>query len=111
MNRKSRGQPLSLLLLMASWAYLGAWAWRRCPDLRIDFGDNLYIAWQLSLGRVLYRDIAWLYGPLSTHLDALVFRLAGPGLGRLLWLNLALVGAVALVVGGGWAGCSTPPWA
>jgi len=50
------------------------------PDPLIDFGEGLYIAWQLSEGQVLYKDIFYVYGPLSIYLYALWFHLFGLGI-------------------------------
>ncbi len=59
--------------------FVGLWAltYRRWTDVVVDFGRELYVAWRLAEGDVLGRDIAWFSGPLSVHVNALVFRLAG----------------------------------
>ena len=45
------------------------------PDALIDFGRELYVPWQLTLGKVLYRDVQSYYGPLSPYINALWFKL------------------------------------
>lgn len=72
-----------------------AWSWRRWPDALIDFGLQLYVPWRLAEGEVLYRDVAYLNGPLSSYLHAALFRLLGPGMLVLALANVALVGVVA----------------
>ena len=50
-------------LLLASGILMANLSWLKWPDLVIDFGEQAYIAWQLSEGAVLYRDIVYFYGP------------------------------------------------
>jgi hypothetical protein len=62
----------------------------------IDFGQQLYNAWQLSEGAVLYRDISCLYGPLSQYFNAGIFRIFGSGLIVLAIANLAIFAAISI---------------
>jgi len=79
-------------LLMASLlAALATLAWGRCPDPLIDSGRELYVAWRLAAGEVLYRDVAYFNGPLSPYLNALVFRVLGLGIHSLYLSNLAVI--------------------
>ena len=82
----------ALLFVVLAW-----WSWRKWPDPLIDFGRELYTPWQLTRGRVLVRDIATLFGPLSPYLNALWFRLFGVSMMTLAIANMAIF---ALVVGG-----------
>lgn len=72
-----------------------AWTWQTWPDLLTDSGQELYVAWRLSEGAVLYRDVFHVQGPLSPYLNALWFRLFGPSLLTLVLCNLALVAGLA----------------
>ena len=56
------------------------WSWRKWPDPLIDFGRELYVPWQITEGRVLYRDIESLFRPLFPYVNALWFRLFGVSL-------------------------------
>ena len=67
------------------------WTWDKWPDIFIDFGRELYVPWQLSLGEVLYRDIAYFNGPLSPYFNSLWFRLFGPHMVVLILVNVALL--------------------
>ena len=91
--KRETAAPAAIIALV--FAALTAWSWRRWPDVLVDFGRELYVAWRLSEGDVLYRDVASFYGPLSPYVNALWFRVFGPGLVTLAWLNLALAAAVA----------------
>jgi hypothetical protein len=70
------------------------WTWRKWPDVLLDFGRELYTAWQLSAGKTLYTDVAYFKGPLSPYLNALWFRLFGVGLTTLIVCNLVILSAV-----------------
>lgn len=73
---------------------LAAWSWGRWTDPQIDFGNELYIAWQLAEGKTLYGDIAHRNGPLSHYWNALLFRTFGVSIWTLVWANLALLAAI-----------------
>lgn len=88
--------PQAALLALA--ALLLSVSWRRWAEVNVDFGRELYIPWQLTEGKVLYRDIAHLFGPLSTHFNAAVFSLfGGPSYSLLFWTNILLFGAFTLL--------------
>jgi hypothetical protein len=75
---------------------LAAWTWEAWPDVLMDFGRELYVAWRMTEGDVLYRDVMSVYGPLSPHVNALAFRLFGVSLRALALCNMAiLAGTVA----------------
>lgn len=89
------GGPAFLALLLVM---LAAWSWRKWPDILIDFGRELYVPWQLTGGKVLYRDIAYLNGPLSPYLNAWWFRIFGVSLSTLIFSNImVLAGITALI--------------
>jgi len=90
--------PLHLLALAALSASYAAASWRRWPHPSVDFGDDLYKAWRISQGALLYRDVGGLYGPLSDYVNAGIFALFGPGIMHLVWANLAVFGAIVAVL-------------
>ena len=56
-----QGRPrwlLALVLITAATAWMLHVSWLRWPDPTIDFGKELYLAWRLCEGDVLYRDVA-----------------------------------------------------
>jgi hypothetical protein len=81
-------------LLAAAFVLLTGWSWRKWTDVQIDFGNELYIPWQLASGKVLYRDIAHRNGPLSHYVNALWFLLFGVSLRTLVICNLAVLAAL-----------------
>lgn len=80
------------LVAIFGLAMLG-WTWGTWPDVLIDFGTQLYIAWQIAAGKVLFTDIFYFKGPLSPYLNALWFQLFGVSLRTLVLCNLAIASA------------------
>jgi hypothetical protein len=89
----ARPSVVVVVLHAAAFAALLAWSWRKWPDPLVDFGRELYVPWQLTNGRMLYRDIASLFGPLSPYVNALWFRLFGASLMTLAMVNTAILAA------------------
>ncbi|MGD1001026.1 MAG: glycosyltransferase family 39 protein [Candidatus Brocadiia bacterium] len=81
-------------LIAATMAVMTWWTWGTWPDPLIDFGRELYFPWQIAAGKVLYRDLASIFGPLSPYFNALMFRLFGVSLLALVLTNLALLGVL-----------------
>jgi hypothetical protein len=84
----------ALGILILGWTLL---SWRRWPDLLIDYGRELYVPWRLSEGQVLYRDLAYHFGPLSARIGAALFRMLGAGGDTLFAANLLLCAAATLL--------------
>lgn len=80
--------PLCIALVGAGML---SWTWGTWPNVLVDFGRELYVAWRLSEGQVLYRDIAYFNGPLSPYLNALWFELFGTSLRTLVLCNGVLL--------------------
>src|SRR6266404_4021904 len=91
-------ETVGLIILVAAAIFFVATSWRKWPDPLLDFGQQLYNAWQLSTGAVLYRDVGCIYGPLSEYINAGVFWLFGPGLIVLAIANLIVFAAIALSI-------------
>jgi hypothetical protein len=70
------------------------WSWRKWPDPLVDFGRELYVPWQITQGKVLYRDIASLFGPLSPYLNAVWFSIFGVSLTTLVVCNFTILMAM-----------------
>src|SRR5436190_23730318 len=68
---------LDPLAIGCAMAIMLTWSWGSWPDPLIDFGRELYTPWQLSQGKVLYRDVASFYGPLSPYVNVVWFKLFG----------------------------------
>jgi len=86
---------VAVAALVASALCALALSWRKWPDPIADVGHQLYTAWRLAQGAVLYRDVGCLYGPFSSYLNALLFRVFGPGMMVLVAANLTVYFAIA----------------
>jgi hypothetical protein len=85
------------IVLLTMTAML-ALTWRTWPEPIVDFGRELYVPWQLSQGKVLYRDIAYFNGPLSPYFNSLIFRVFGVSLMSLVWTNIAVLVAICVML-------------
>ncbi len=81
--------PAALVAVAAAMAW---WTWGTWADVLVDFGQQLYLPWQITQGRALYADLAYYNGPLSQYVNALAFRWFGVGLQTLVVLNLCWMG-------------------
>jgi hypothetical protein len=110
MRRRLNSTPVHLLALAALTAYCVAISWRRWPDPIIDSGNDLYRAWRIAHGAVLYRDVGNHFGPLSQYSNATIFALFGPGMMHLAWANLVVLGSILAtlycLLRRAWGGCA-----
>src|SRR5215475_14895252 len=84
--------------ILAGAAIMLAWTWGTWPDVLIDFGAQLYIPWQLTEGKVLYRDVTDFNGPLSPYFNAALFRVFGVGLWTLVFANLLILAGLVVLL-------------
>ena len=78
--------------------FMAAALWGRVGEVLADFGNELYVAWQLSLGKVLYRDIDYRFGPLSTYANALYMRIFGASVQTILIANFVVFLLVGILL-------------
>jgi len=90
-------EPLSVAGLMV---FMLAKSWLRWSDPLIDFPRDLYIAWRLSEGDLLYQKISNWYGPLANLIEGAGFRIFGVGMDTMVWMNIALTVVVLLLLRG-----------
>jgi hypothetical protein len=88
--------PLGVLLLV--FIILTTLSWHKSGDILIDFGRELYTPWRLSLGEVLHRDVATLFGPFSSYWNGLLFKIFGASVQTLVVANLVLLALVTLLL-------------
>jgi hypothetical protein len=84
---------IAISLLALTW-----WSWGKWSDPQVDFGLEVYIPWQLSAGKALYRDIAYRNGPLSQYVNTLWFLLFGVSIRTLVLCNLAILAGICVMV-------------
>src|SRR5271170_2112203 len=89
---------LAVISLVAWGTGLCFWVWGRTGDVTGDFGHELYVAWQLSRGKIIGRDLVYLYGPLSPWINAAWMRLLGPTPNVILTANLLVLIGVSFLL-------------
>ncbi len=89
---------LGFVILAGAGVFMMSVSWLKWPDLVDDFGEQAYIAWQLSEGKILYKDIAYLYGPFSGYVHAFIFKWFGLGLLTLALFNIGVVVALSFLI-------------
>jgi len=90
--------PLGVLLLLSVILCIALRSWRGWGDAVIDFPQQLYIAWRISVGDILYRDIQYFYGPFSQLFNGALFYFFGPGYIILAMANLAIASAITFLI-------------
>ena len=70
-------------------------SWRMWPDVLVDFGQQLYLAWQMSEGGTLYAALICNYGPLAPYTNAWVFEFFGASVMSLVAWNLLVFCGIA----------------
>jgi hypothetical protein len=81
--------------IASAFVLLASWSWDKWADVHIDFGNELYIAWRLTEGDVLYHDIAYRNGPLAPYVNGLWFFLFGVSIKTLVYCNLAILACLS----------------
>lgn len=89
---------VALLLLIFFWATRMYMTWGTWGNLSIDSGHEAYIPTVLANGKMLYRDVWWMYGPVAPYVNSVLFRMFSPRLEVLYWAGslAALASAVLL---------------
>ena len=75
----------ALLALVALWAWKLYSTWARWGNLTIDSGHEMYIPALLAEGKMLYRDVWFMYGPAAPYFNSYLFRWFGLHLNVLYW--------------------------
>ncbi len=98
MTGRQRSHGASGALPVAVFLALTVMTWRRTGDPLVDWGRELYTAWRLAEGDLLYVDVASLFGPLSQYLNAAWFTVLGPGHVVLAVINLSLIAGTGWLI-------------
>ena len=84
-TRWTKATYCGLVALLVLWAGLFWLTWATWGDVTIDCGREMYVAVALLKGKMLYRDVWYLYGPLSPYFNSFLFRIFGVHLAVLYW--------------------------
>ena len=68
---------ISIGALGCLWLALVVFGWARWGSVTVDCGRELYVAAALAEGKMLYRDVWYMYGPGAPYLNSLLFRTFG----------------------------------
>lgn len=77
--------------LAVVYLLLVAVSWKRWVNPIVDCGREMYLPWQIAEGKMLYRDLFFMYGPLVPYWHALLFKVLGVHLNVLYAVGLTLV--------------------
>jgi hypothetical protein len=89
---------VGVVLLLAIWASLFTSTWAKWGDITVDNGREVYVPWELTQGKTLYRDVWYSYTPGGPYLNSLLFRIFGPRLEVLYWAgSLSALGCAILL--------------
>jgi hypothetical protein len=83
-------------------------SWLKWMDPLIDFPRDLYLAWRVSEGDLLYEKVANWYGPLPQLAEGAGFHLFGVGIDTVMWMNIVLTVGVVLLVRGIFGALGSP---
>lgn len=89
---------IPFLISAGCFAYLLDLTWLKWGDLIIDIGREMYVPLELISGKMLYRDIFYLYGPFSPYFNALLFKLFGAHIHSLVLSGIITICVTSLLI-------------
>jgi hypothetical protein len=84
-------------IIVAVACALAWYTWGHWGDFQIDNGRELYVPAEIVKGKLLFRDLWYMYGPLAPYLKALLFYVFGVQLTVLYVFGLTLTVGTALM--------------
>lgn len=88
----------SLLIILIVYLFITTRYWRKWGDIILDYSREIYIPWQLSCGKVLYRDIDYVNGPLAPYINTIWFKLSGVSINNLFIFNLIITFILTYII-------------
>ncbi len=103
---------IALFSLIVLWAVRLYTTWETWGNLSIDSGHEMYVPVVLAEGKMLYRDIWYMHGPLAPYFNSVLFRIFGIHLNVLYWAGSlsALGSAIFLFLTGHRLGSRLAGW-
>lgn len=89
---------VSFLVCAFCFLYLLKFSWLKWGDLIVDVGREMYVPLELSSGKLLYRDIFYLYGPFSPYFNAILFKILGVHIHSLIISGIITIVAVSILI-------------
>ena len=88
---QGRINAIAVSLLVINFFLLLKVSFQKWGDIWIDYGREVYTAWQLSEGGVLYSSVDSIFGPLAHYINSLVFLFFGAGILKLALWSIVLI--------------------
>ncbi len=98
LRRFARAVGPDVLLALALFVSLAALSWRRWASFDGDLNREWTTPARIAAGEMLYRDVAWYYGPLAPWVEGAVFRLLGARVGSVVAFDLVSAGGTIAIV-------------
>jgi hypothetical protein len=89
---------ISFFICSSAFLYLLNFTWLKWGDLIIDVGREAYVPLELMSGKLLYRDIFYLYGPFSPYFNAFLYKLLGPSINTLVLDGIITIILCAILI-------------
>jgi hypothetical protein len=96
-NLGGAAQWLPRLIIIFVALAMAWYTWGHWGDFQVDCGREIYVPAALFQGKLLFRDVWYMYGPLAPYLQALLFRVFGIHLTVLYLFGLTLTVGSALL--------------
>jgi len=87
-----------ILIILGCTLYLLNLTWLKWGDLIIDSGRAMYVPLALAEGKVLYKDISYVYGPFAPYLHGFIFRIFSPHLKYLILSGIISILITAMII-------------
>lgn len=89
---------IPFLIIGGAFFSLLKFTWLKWGDLIVDVGREMYVPLEILSGKLLYRDIAYLYGPFSPYFNALLYKICGVSLYSLYLNGIITAAAVCFLI-------------
>jgi hypothetical protein len=96
-KRNFPSEWIARCVIISTGGALAWYTWGHWGDFQIDNGREIYVPSAILHGKLLYRDLWYMYGPLAPYVKALLFWIFGVHLTVLYLFGLALTLGTALV--------------
>ncbi|MEW5820682.1 MAG: hypothetical protein AB1782_10865, partial [Cyanobacteriota bacterium] len=80
LKKINKNDYYALLIIAILFSLMLYISWLKWLHPIIDCGREVYIPWLITKGDILYKDIAFYYGPFAVYFIALLFKLFGASL-------------------------------
>ena len=83
-----KADKVALVVIALFFIFMLYFSWLKWLHPIIDCGREAYVPWQISNGKMLYKDLAYFYGPFAPYFIAIIFKLLGASLNTLYFIGI-----------------------